>query len=938
MLRRRELDTLKDLYDTARNECGRIALVRGPTASGKTSLVSALGEYVRSEDGRVAIATGSQAEQHMDFGAVEQLLAEVSLPRGIVDQALAAEGTCAERDRSSDPGCSFSRALYDAMSKISIDGGATVCVDDAHLVDGPSLECLTYLARRLREFPILLVLTISDDVVHQMSELVGEMERLAHYQGISLELLTRHEVLRSLSTMLDRPVTAQAAADAYAISGGNVLMLAGLADDLVTDESGPVDSAVPTGPDVLQRALQSGRATCEAILSIARRADPVGVDVMQALAVIGTERVDVLPAVSGIAADRVTRVTRSLRMAGLLGRDNFQHPLVRQAIVDSTFPDKEQEIHLRAAEVLHATAADERLVADHLLAAGRSPQPWGEYVLYPAAEAALSAGDTATALRCLTLVSQSGDLDNPAGFLRIATRMEWWKTESDAEGCLNLLLALLRSDRFPLHFLLRVARQLLAHGRVRDVLDMLARLSHRTVRHDQEAAEVRNFVQWLRVSYPSLVASLPAAATAGADAEYLADPAENPADGDVWNRSCCALRAALSADTDDKFVTWAAEILRGSRTGEAELDPIEKALTSLVYRDRLDLAAPWCQSLLDEAKENGSQEWYAILAGIRSEIAQRRGDFHTAVANSAEALADIPLGVWGVRLGLPLASRINGLIAIGDSERAGQVLKLDYPQAMLQTRYGLHYLQARGHYHLAVGNGELALRDFLACGELMTRWDMDSSTFLPWRYNVAETLVSLGDYAGAREAIEAQLDRVKGHSTRIYASSLRLWAATVSFERRQEPLEKSAYLLENYENKFEYARSLAALGKHYYSSMETRQAEQVLSKARQLARESGAQRLVDAVDAFALGAGLAVQPSEQLGRFVPEELSDAERRVADLVVEGCTNRQISERLFITQSTVSQHLTRIYRKMKVTHRGDLVRRLRAALPRHVSGTR
>ncbi|MDT0444325.1 helix-turn-helix domain-containing protein [Streptomyces johnsoniae] len=55
-------------------------------------------------------------------------------------------------------------------------------------------------------------------------------------------------------------------------------------------------------------------------------------------------------------------------------------------------------------------------------------------------------------------------------------------------------------------------------------------------------------------------------------------------------------------------------------------------------------------------------------------------------------------------------------------------------------------------------------------------------------------------------------------------------------------------------------------------------------------------------------------------------LSGAERRVAVLVREGCTNREISERLFITQSTVGQHLTRIYRKMQVNRRADLVRRL------------
>ncbi|MFE6336896.1 AAA family ATPase [Streptomyces sp. NPDC057798] len=58
-------------------------------------------------------------------------------------------------------------------------------------------------------------------------------------------------------------------------------------------------------------------------------------------------------------------------------------------------------------------------------------------------------------------------------------------------------------------------------------------------------------------------------------------------------------------------------------------------------------------------------------------------------------------------------------------------------------------------------------------------------------------------------------------------------------------------------------------------------------------------------------------------------LSEAESRVAALAAQGHTNRQISSKLFITVSTVEQHLTRIYRKLNVKHRRDLATRLAAA---------
>ncbi|MFC3994753.1 AAA family ATPase [Nocardiopsis sediminis] len=51
-------------------------------------------------------------------------------------------------------------------------------------------------------------------------------------------------------------------------------------------------------------------------------------------------------------------------------------------------------------------------------------------------------------------------------------------------------------------------------------------------------------------------------------------------------------------------------------------------------------------------------------------------------------------------------------------------------------------------------------------------------------------------------------------------------------------------------------------------------------------------------------------------------LSDAERRVAELAARGHTNREISRKLFITVSTVEQHLTRAYRKLGVTDRRGL----------------
>ena len=54
------------------------------------------------------------------------------------------------------------------------------------------------------------------------------------------------------------------------------------------------------------------------------------------------------------------------------------------------------------------------------------------------------------------------------------------------------------------------------------------------------------------------------------------------------------------------------------------------------------------------------------------------------------------------------------------------------------------------------------------------------------------------------------------------------------------------------------------------------------------------------------------------------ELTSAESRVAALVAEGRTNREVAAQLFTTVATVEAHLTRIYRKLGIRSRTQLTR--------------
>ena len=54
----------------------------------------------------------------------------------------------------------------------------------------------------------------------------------------------------------------------------------------------------------------------------------------------------------------------------------------------------------------------------------------------------------------------------------------------------------------------------------------------------------------------------------------------------------------------------------------------------------------------------------------------------------------------------------------------------------------------------------------------------------------------------------------------------------------------------------------------------------------------------------------------------PASLTASERRVAQLAVEGRTNREIAQELFVTMKTVEMHLSNAYRKLDIGSRGEL----------------
>ncbi len=59
-------------------------------------------------------------------------------------------------------------------------------------------------------------------------------------------------------------------------------------------------------------------------------------------------------------------------------------------------------------------------------------------------------------------------------------------------------------------------------------------------------------------------------------------------------------------------------------------------------------------------------------------------------------------------------------------------------------------------------------------------------------------------------------------------------------------------------------------------------------------------------------------------KCAPELLTPAETRVFWEVIQGLTNKEISEYLFISSRTVQTHLSNILGKLELENRGQLIR--------------
>jgi DNA-binding CsgD family transcriptional regulator len=907
---------------------GRVLVVEGPAGIGKSSVLEAASAQGRDAGFLVLPAVAGEFERELGFGVVRQLFESTLRGLSVRERRALLAGAAglarplllpssgAKSTAPHEP-AALMHGLYWLAANLSDGRPLVLSVDDVQWCDPASLGWLLYLARRLGDVPVLLILAVRS----------GE----ARTQGGALAALSDSDLGERVALApLSAAATAQLVRDAWVggaddelcracfeVTGGNPFLLRELVRALGAETSpGLVDRVRGLTPRTVSRAViaRLGRLPAEAS-ALARGLAVLGgrSELRELLAVAGVEHGRGLMAMDALEREEIAS-GRPVR---------FVHPLVGAAIYGELPPATRSLDHARAARVLAAAGADAGRVASHLLHAEPAGDAWVVGMLRQAASDARRDGTPEAGVPWLAraLAEPPGADERPLvlhelGAAELLAGPAASGSESRAEVHLADAVASARDPRAKALAALDWGDALWAIHRYVEAVGAFDRGIEAVGDTDSELA--------LRIEAHAAAAARLDLSTCGLVSRRLErfghEPPASP--GGRLIAGVMAIDRALAGDPAPEVAALVARMLEDGHLpgGHVGAQIPLFATNALLWCDRLDDARRLLDEMIAAARAAGSVRGVLIALCWRGLAAHRRGELAEAASDLATAVElDAEHGAGGTAVTHALLAEV--LLDGGDVDGAVQALAPVAPPDELPEYVGWNYvLHARGAIHAAQLNARGAVDDFLACGIRQERWGAHNPSVIAWRSQAALAQAALGEKTRALELAgeELRLARRFG-APRAIGMALRALGLVESGERQIALLSEAVSVLEASPARLEHARALVDLGGALRRSNERAAAREPLHEALELATRCGATSLAARARNELLATGARPRKPILTGL---DALTPIERQAASMAAKGMSNPQIAQALFISRKTVEKRLSEAYRKLDVRSRHEL----------------
>jgi DNA-binding CsgD family transcriptional regulator len=889
-------------------------LLAGEAGIGKTTLWR-IGLDIAGERGfRVLAAAPAEADSELPYATLGDLLrsvADTALPglpdpqRRALEVALLLDGETGDATEHLTVGS----GVLGVLRALSMERPLVVAIDDVQWTDPPTRRVLDFALRRLERTVIAIFQTqrSATDGDGGPPAILGALpaDRIDERAlgALRLEDLD-HVMRRHLGTVFLRPTLVQL----HAASGGNPFFAIEIGRALIRLGSDHVPGDPLPVPGTLRGLIADRLAILpsevrETLLAVASVADP---------------SLQVLDAVVPGAAAAAQQASDAAVVRVVDGRLRFTHPLLASAVYGDAAPAQRRAMHAALARAV----SDPIERARHL----------AHVSLVPDADVAARLADAAAAAHARAAPEVAASLAEHA--VRLTPGRDGLASERRLSAAdYHLLSGDLERARALLDEVLEREEQALPRARA---LHRLARIA--AIRDGFAPAQaalcealrltddprLRVAVLADRVTYLLQGGDLREAHDHADEMVRLARALDDRASIGTALMNRAMTGCILGRGLDRDLLTAALEATPAGSTPHAPiLGPQVLAGVLLKWVDDFADARRHLETALRRADDAHDETTLAVVLFHLGELELWAGDWERAddLARRAARAASLS----GLDLLVNFARYLQAVLDAhrGRRDLARQAIAegSEVARRLGDRRGDIRYRALLGAMALTDGDAATASDELRAAGDLARSSGYGEPGVLRMAGDEIEATVTAGDLGraidllGDLEERAARLDRPWAIAVARRCRGL-VAAAGGRLDDAEAALRRSLRAHDRQPQRFERARTQLVLAGVLRRRRQKRETRMLLDEAAATFRDLGATPW----------AARAERDRTRVGgrAAVGDELTEAERRVADLASVGRTNREIADELFVSVKTVERHMSTVLGKLGLASRRALRR--------------